>query len=738
MATIVQEKRQLVLETPLGSNALLLSSFSGEESLSRLFRYELEMFSEEEAIKAKDIVGKPVSWSIESVHSAPRYFSGVVSRFVAGGPRMRTQRLYKAEVVPWLWFLSRTVNCRIFQNKSVPEIIEKVFKDLGFASYQFKLTGTYNKRDYCVQYRETAFNFVSRLMEYEGIFYFFQHEQGKHTLVLGDSKSAFEDCAENEVEYQDGTQAANHVSAWEHRYEFRTGKLAETDYNFETPANSLLTNTQTVVDLANIGKYEVFDYPGGFMKGADGSAELKVRMQEEEAGYDIVSGASSCPSFTPGAKFKLKSRDCPDEENAYVITSIRHSGLDTSYNPSAEGSTYENSFTCQPVSVPYRPARVTPCPRVQGVQTAVVVGPAGAEIYTDKYGRVKVQFFWDREGKKDENSSCWVRVSEAWAGKNWGFVCNPRIGQEVIVDFLEGDPDRPLITGRVYNAQQMPPYDLPANQTQSGIKSRSSKGGSPSNFNEIRFEDKMGSEMLTIHAEKDQEIGVEHDESHWVGHDRSKTIDHDETTHVKHDRTETVDNNETITIHGQRTETVDKDETITIHQNRTETVDQNETITIHGGRTETVDKDETITINGGRTETVAKDETITINGGRTETVAKDETITINGGRTESVSKDETISISGGRTESVGKDESVSVSGGRSVSVSGADSLSVGKALSITAADSITLTTGSASITMQKDGTITIKGKDITIDGSGEIVGKASKNMTLKGQKILQN
>jgi len=311
---------------------------------------------------------------------------------------------------------------------------------------------------------------------------------------------------------------------------------------------------------------------------------------------------------------------------------------------------------------------------VQGPQTAVVVGPSGEEIYTDKYGRVKVQFFWDREGKKDENSSCWMRVSQNWAGKNWGIIFNPRIGQEVIVEFLEGDPDRPIITGRVYNAEQMPPYALPANQTQSTIKTRSSKGGTTDNFNEIRFEDKKGSEQILIHAEKNQDIEVENDETHWVGHDRSKTIDHDETTHVKHNRTETVDN----------------------------------------------------------------DETITVSGNRTETVSKDESISISGNRTESVAKDETITISKNRTESVGEKEEVSIGKDRTVSVGGGDTLTVGKTLSITAADEITITTGDASIIMKKDGTIQIKGKDITIEGSGKITAKASSDLTLKGSSIKQN
>ena len=375
-----------------------------------------------------------------------------------------------------------------------------------------------------------------------------------------------------------------------------------------------------------------------------------------------------------------------------------HSASEASYAAGTSGSNYSNMFTCLPNTVSFRPQRITPKALVQGLQTAVVVGPSGEEIYVDKYGRVKVQFFWDRLGKNDEKSSCWVRVAEQWAGKNWGFVAHPRIGQEVIVEFLEGDPDRPLITGRVYNAEQMPPYDLPAQMTQSGMKSRSTKGGGTANFNEFRFEDKKGSEQIYLHAEKDQVIEVENDETHTVGHDRTKTIDNDETNHIKRDRTETVDRNETITV--------------------------------KGNRTETVEKDESITIKGNRTENVSKDESITISGNRTETVSKDESVTIDGSQTLSISKDVSITISGGRTATVSKDESVSIDGGQTISV--------GKALSITAADSITLTTGSASITMKKDGTITISGKDITINGSGKINAQASGNMVLKGAAIAAN
>ncbi len=384
--------------------------------------------------------------------------------------------------------------------------------------------------------------------------------------------------------------------------------------------------------LAN-DKLELYDYPGGYANRFDGvnrgggdspsqiqkifddnKRTVEIRMQEEAAHGLEIAGASNCPQLIAGYRFKLDRHFNAD--GPYVLTAVEtHARLEGEYRTSgAEPAlSYENFFTCIPLALPFRPPRVTEIPRVYGAQTAVVVGPAGEEIFTDKYGRIKVQFPWDREGQNDGNSSCWVRVATPWAGKQWGMIHIPRMGQEVVVEFVDGDVDHPLVVGSVYNAEQMPPYSLPANKTQSGIKSRSSLQGTPANFNEIRLEDKKGSEQLFIHAEKNQDIEVENDETHWVGHDRTKTIDHDETTHVKHDRTETVDNNETITIHGNRTETVDKDETITIHGNRTETVDKNETITIHANRTETVDKDESITIDGQRSTTISKDDTLTVN-----------------------------------------------------------------------------------------------------------------------------
>jgi type VI secretion system secreted protein VgrG len=483
-----------------------------------------------------------------------------------------------------------------------------------------------------------------------------------------------------------------------------------------------------------------------------------VRIDEFAAQFETVQAASNAKTIATGGLFNLE--ECPreDQNREYLIVATSYDLEFSDYEamPDRGGAECRCSFTAMPSNQQFRPRRQTPKPFVQGPQTAVVVGPAGDEIYTDKYGRVKVLFHWDREGekKKDENCSCWMRVSQPWAGTAWGGVAIPRIGQEVIVDFLEGDPDQPIITGRVYNAEQMPPYALPANMTQTGIKSRSSKGGGPDNFNEIRFEDLKGSEQVFIHAEKNQDIEVENDETHWVGHDRKKTIDNDETTQVKHDRTETVDNNETITVHGMRTETVDKNETITVHQNRTETVDINETINIGGNRSITVSKSETATVALQRTHSVGVNETITVGGAQEITVGGLQAITVGAQQSTTVGGGQSTSVGGSRTVKVGgsqqttvnenaatlikKDEQHKVDGNRQVNIAKDDQLVVKKELLIDAGDAILIKTGSASISMKKDGTIVIKGKDITLEGSGEITVKASKDVVIKGSKIKQN
>jgi type VI secretion system secreted protein VgrG len=583
MPTYTQAERALSVTSPLGPDVLLLQGFSGTESISRLFSYQLDLASENDAITPQDIVGQNVTWSVSQIDQAPRYFNGFVCRFFAGAVDRRGLRAYRAEVVPWPWFLTRTANCRIFQERSTREILETLFGEFGFSDYQFDLKGSYPKREYCVQYRETAFNFVSRLMEYEGIFFFFRHEDGKHTMVMADLVGAYEDCAENLVSYSPGSLAPNHITSWEHQYEFRSGKWSRTDYNFESPptsgcpANKLLTSTPTMIHLPNAGKYEVFDYPGDYVVKDEGQRVTNVRMEEEEAGFDVVTAGSQCCTFTPCGKFTLEGHDVDAENKEYVITSIRHATTEESYGSSAAGASYGNVFTCIPAPVTFRPPRVTPRPTVLGPQTAVVTGPPGEEIHVDKYGRVKVQFFWDRKGKLDDKSSCWIRVIEQWAGKGWGVVAHPRIGQEVVVDFLEGDPDRPLITGRVYNAEQMPPVPLPAGMVVSGIKSKTHKG---KGYNELTFDDTAGKEKVNIHAQHDMSTTVEHDQTTHVKRNRSDSIGVDDSESVGGNQSQTVKKKQTVTVEGQRDVWVKKDQR--------EQVDGTHHITVKGDRNDKV------------------------------------------------------------------------------------------------------------------------------------------------------
>lgn len=566
-----QQGKTIAIETPLGEDVLLLQGFSGSEGISQPFSLNLDLLSEEDSIKFTDIVGKNVTISVELADESLRYFNGCVSRFAQTSMDDRFTH-YHAEVVPWLWFLTRNSDCRIFQNLAAPDIITNVFQKLGFQDYQNKLQGTYPQIEYCVQYRESHFNFVSRLMEQYGIFYFFEHEEGKHTLVMADSNSAFQafDGASGSVRcdlLSGGRDEEDQVTSWQARQELRTGKYTLTDYNFETPSTSLLSDEATVVSVGNNSSYELFDYPGKFINKQQGETVAQLRMQAEETGTVIARGASRCRAFTSGYKFTLQNHYRSDANTAYVLTQIEHSAsVGKAYytDGAAEQPQYENHFICIPQSVPFRPQQKARKPVVQGPQTALVVGKSGEEIWLDQYGRIKVQFYWDRVGQKDENSSCWVRVSQPWAGKGWGGVWHPRIGQEVIVDFLEGDPDRPLITGRVYNAEVMPPYTLPDNGTRSTFMSRSSKNGGTPNYNELRFEDKAGSEQIFMNAEHDMDWRVEHDSREYVGNQRHLIVTQNQQElvngakhgHVKGDHIEKIEGAMSLQVTGDQKEKI--------------------------------------------------------------------------------------------------------------------------------------------------------------------------------------
>jgi type VI secretion system secreted protein VgrG len=635
MPTFTQENRTLAVHTPLGDDVLLLTGFTGQEEISRLFSFRLDFLSEKEDIPAKDIVGSQINFRVKLADGSPRFFNGFVSRFSAGSANLGF-RNYRADVVPWLWFLTRTADCRIFQNMTIPEIIEKIFADLNFKDYDAsQITGAHPKWKYCVQYRETDFNFVSRIMEEEGIFYFFRHEEKKHTLVLADHAGAYKDCPEHEVEHEYSFGArfvTDRITSWEHRYEFRPGKWSQTDYYFETPAGTnktpssiLMNSANSLVKLPGNEKFEIYDYPGGYARKEDGVPDTTTRMQEEEVPFHVVHAASTCKTFTPGGKFKLTRHSAAWEVGkGYVITSLRHAATEpaTYTGGGAVVSDYSNAFACIPDSVPFRPGRITPKPVIQGEQTAVVVGPKSEEIWPDKYGRIKVQFYWDREGKSDENSSCWMRCMQTSAGKGWGSMFIPRIGQEVIVSFLEGDPNRPVVIGEVYNADQMPHYELPAEKTKSYIKTCSSLGGE--GFNELRFEDKKDKEQIFVHAQRNMDVRTLNDSlertlinRHQIigwekdgkkGGDQREMVYQDKRLDVKRNHIEHIEGNMTLLI-GKGSADDGGNWDIVVEKTKKELIEANDHVHVKGGRSEQIG-DQSLTVGGDLQEKVGKVSTI--------------------------------------------------------------------------------------------------------------------------------
>ena len=589
MSEYTQDKRQIAVETPLGKDALLLTAFSGREEISRLFSYELELLSEKKSISPHDIVGKKIDFWVNYPDGKPRHFNGFVKRFAYAGTGDRLSS-YRAEVVPWLWFLTRTSDCRIFQNKSVPDIIQQIFSDLGFTDFKVSVQGSAATapKEYCVQYRETDFNFVSRLMEEEGIFYYFKHEKGKHTLVISDATSEYADCQDKEVQFASSGSApelTDEIRSWQHAYEFRSGKWAHDDYNFTTSTTDLMADKKGAPELPpDSSKFEFFDFPAEIKEKSESTDKVKVRMEQEEVDYDVVLGQSHCRSFHPGGKFKLKKHYSEAEQGkTYVLTSVQHSArIGEAYLAGGDvsGGIYVNSFTCIPASKTFRPQRLSAKPVVHGVHTAVVTGPSGEEIHCDKYGRVKVQFHWDREGKKDDNSSCWIRCAQVSAGKGWGMMSIPRIGQEVVVTYVEGDPDRPLITGCVYNDQQIPAYPLADKKTKTGFKTNSSPGGA--GFNEISIDDTAGKEQLFLHAQKNMDVLVLNDQMMNVNHNQSLTIGNDCMESVGKDKHVTVGGNHTESIAKEVQLAIEGDQHVTLGKNRIEKITGHVSQTVGG------------------------------------------------------------------------------------------------------------------------------------------------------------
>jgi type VI secretion system secreted protein VgrG len=579
MPTVTQEGRLFAVETELGEDVLLVDSFTGSEEMSRPFRFDIRLLADIESgqhssVDPEALIGKKMTLRVELCSGAERFFSGLVRRF-STTDRDKRFVYYHAEVVPWLAFLQHSSNCRIFQKMTVPEILKQVF-----AAYQGTvkdlLTRSYEKRDYCAQYRETDFQFVSRLMEQEGIFYFFEHPQDakddanayEHHLVLMDSP-AYKECPNQAMVRFFGEAGYGErddvVTSWEAAYELASSHYTLRDFHHEAPSSPYHVEMPALKPFDTAANLRLYDYPGEFAEPfnepsqrlgkirTEGDAAVRLAMEAEEANQLTYTAASFCRAFSPGYKFKVMN--LPGNQGTsgpYLLTSVQHTGVQSPgyVTEFAPPEPYKNTFASVPAEVPYRPLQRTPKPVVHGLQTARVVderstGGAAEEIWPDKFGRVRVQFHWDRDAK----FSCWLRVAQPWAGKGWGWQWIPRVGDEVVVDFLEGDPDCPLIVGSVYNSENMPMFSLPANKTQSGLKTRSSPDGGESNTNIFRFEDKKGKEQVFLQAEKQLDLRVKADRFETIGGESHLIVEKKQYELVKEDQHLQVkgDKNEKVT-----------------------------------------------------------------------------------------------------------------------------------------------------------------------------------------------
>ncbi len=603
------------ISSPLGRD-LRITGFRGTERISGLFSFDLELLSDRTSISPGELIGKAVTVSVERTDGGERHFHGYISRLAYEGKGPR-KSMYRATMVPAAWFLSKTKDSRIFQGLNVVEIVREVAKD--HPELQLEDSGlrrTYPHLEYCVQYQESDLNFVLRLLEGAGIFFFFAHSAKAHTMVLGDSSSAYRASAEPELSYASHEGRPDHadiITEWKHSWEYQSGAFAVGDYNFElkSPERNLITEVAGRPVVPAGRNSEVFEYPAGQRTPSEGNDLGGVRAQEQDSATERVEAKSVCRSWTAGCFFTLTSHASLAETGLkYVVSEVYHEVHSPDLTAGGEQPPflYQNTGVCLPHLVAFRPPRITKTPTIPGAQTAEVVGPPGMEIYTDAHARIQVKFHWDRAPGRRDGSSCFIRVAQATAGRGWGTLALPRIGHEVLVHFLEGDPSRPLVMGSLYNADNPPPCSHagrtaeeappPPTAVEAAMMTtlRSNSLGGSGGHNEITMNDTGGSEGLYIKAQ--------HNEIHEVGNDRKDTVGNDETSTVKHDRVDKVENDETLTVLGHRRETVEKTETVDITQSRTHTVGEDDSLTVKGSRSETIQKMQNVTVLLSSTETV--------------------------------------------------------------------------------------------------------------------------------------
>jgi type VI secretion system secreted protein VgrG len=657
------------------ATAVEVADFNAIERLSNPYILNIDLASAYE-IPFDAAIQKEALLTIAG-DEANRYFHGLVRKFEHTG-RSGQKYLYQAEIVPSMMLLSLEQDCRIFQDKDVQKIIADIFQEAGIPSdrYEFRLKNKDHLRKFCVQYRETDMDFVCRLLQEEGIFYFFEHSKDKHVMVFGDDTVNYKPIEGSpEISFKPSSglnPEKESISYVDFSRRLRPGTYTHTNYNFKKPSVDLETKEKGKDE--KLQRFEIYDYPGPYGQEDRGKRLAKIRLDAGKALEEQANGNSNCPRLVAGFTFKLEGHDFSNFNREYLLVGVSHSGQQPQaleeQSGSGAGASYSNNFAAIPSTVAFRPLKTIEKPYVRGLQTATVVGRKGEEIHTDQWGRVAVQFHWDRRGKNDENSSCWIRAGQMWGGGGWGAQFIPRVGDEVLVDFMEGDPDWPIIVGCVYNEANQPIYDPTKNKTQSGIKTRSYPEGP--GFNELRFEDKKGEEHVYLQGEKDWNILIKNDKGQNVGHD--------ETLSVANNRTKTVGVNQS--------ETIGANKEIQVGANHTETIGSNMSLS------------------------VGSNASVTVGGTKTESVALASAENVGGAKAVTVGGALAFTVAGAMNTAVGLVQAEEVGLVKKTMV--------GKSYDITAGDSIKITCGRASIQLDKDGSIAITGTWLSINGSSQV------------------
>jgi len=724
---------------PFEAGELIVTHLTGTERLSHLYDFQIDFHPMgEHPLEGAELLGAEALLSIGVPGGTLRLLHGKVRSVNVLGLREGRWR-YRIWVAPALWWLTRVQRSRIFQEKAVPDILEEVLREAGVQA-RLSLSGSYAAREYCTQYRETDFAFISRLMEWEGLFYFFEHSEAGHTLVVGDQPSVHEPLPGGAVlpqrDQDDRSAEGEYLYLLEQVHRLRPGAVHLKDYDFERPALDVSGKAKSPEGKPDL---ELYDYPGEYVAPAVGKRTAMVRMEEGVQAAWTLDGESVAPGLTPGYFFEV--HDEGSDAGEYTVVEVVHSGQmpETAGGREAHGLLYHNRFRCMPRQVPFRPRRLTALPSIPGVQTAKVVGPAGEEIHTDKHGRIKILFHWDREGARDDKSSCWVRVGQAWGGVGWGAQYLPRIGHEVVVEFIEGDPDRPIVTGSVYNGENPTPYTLPDERTKSTRKSASSLGSN--GFNELRIEDANDAEEIFVHAQKDEKLLTENDKAQEVrGHedllvkkDRSRTVEGNQRLEVTLDDSSRVEGNQSLQVHGDRdtriqgnhSETVVRDQTITISKNFKAEVTRTVTESVGEARTLKVGSDYSIDVTGALTEEVG--------GLKSVDVSKDRLERVEGDRQETVVKDSEAKITGAFQTEVEGQVSLTVAQNWKDTVNGKTRLAITKASDWSTqifelkADKFSIIVNEKQIVVvEKSGKVQFFPKALTVEGS---------DVTVKGSKV---